>query len=358
MSTRSKVRHAFKASLLLLVFSFGCPDGVDIDVGGIIDDNLGNLNGGDGGIDVEIPTIALRDFATNTQATQEDGATGIAVDPTSGEVFIVNSDGLFGPITEGTDVSTLEPFGATNLSDDLLFDGPRADYVLAITIDGEFWIASSGFNTVARVPAEGGDATAYTGLQDGPDASNVNPSTIALVPENFDGPDIDPGNLIFGEETSFSAMAVVNVTDGTVFSAANPDMDLSRVGHHFAFGSDGTLYAGRQLSNELMSGIQTIATDGSPTELPGTLRTGLSSFVVLDNGDLVIRGSFRTEEDNAAGGFRGLFFWSADDEVLQRGLELTNEDVSAADELVIMLDGTVLYAQSELNRVVIVDDVR
>ena len=169
----------------------GVPLPID-DIIDIIDNGNENDNGNDG---QTAPRVSFQTYATNTG-----GASGMALRPGTGELYAVNGDGLFGPISEGDDLSMMVPIGATNLADENLFDVRPESLTLAITNEGEFWITSLQ-TTVAVVPPEGGDAEPYLGLFDAPD---LTPETTALVPDNFEGPEIKPGQLLFGGETTFS----------------------------------------------------------------------------------------------------------------------------------------------------------
>jgi hypothetical protein len=307
------------------------------------------INGNDNANDNGGPppaAVELTDFATSTE-----GASGLAVRPSDGALFAVNADGLFGPIQEGDDVSTLTPYGATNLGDDDLFDLPPTSSVLAIDSSGEFWIGSQCCITVARVPAEGGNATPFTGLLEGDDAANIFPETLVFVPDSFDGPQIDPGNLLVGEDTTFSKLAAIDVVTGTVTNVENPSELIKREAHHLAFGPDGTLYSSRGVSSATFAGLQTIAEDGTPTPLPGTLRVAAHTFVVLDNGDLLYDGVFRT---SAVDVLNGLFFWSAEDEEIVTALELPAAQTSEHDEMIMAEDGTIYLSLPNLNKIVTV----
>jgi len=312
---------------------------------------------GDNG-DVTV-AVKLRDFATGTN-----GASGLAIRPSDGALFLMNADGLFGPITEGRDVSQLTPIGATNLADPALFDEPQSAFVLAIDGNGEFWIGSNCCSTLAFVPAEGGDAQPFTGLLD--DGGNANllimPETLAFVPSDFMGTQIMPGNLLVGADTTFSRLAAVDIEGRQAVSVDNSTLDnedggLNREAHHLAFGPDGSLYSSRASSSASIAGIQTISTDGTPEGLPGTLRVAAHTYVALDNGDLLINGNFR-REGSSREPFRGLFFWSAEDENIVSGLELASADLSENDELVRGQDGTIYLSLPNLNKIVVVEDLR
>ena len=126
-----------------------------------IDDIIDILDNGDDG--QTAPRVSFQTYATNTG-----GASGMALHPGTGELYAVNRDGLFGPISEGDDLSTMTPIGATNLADENLFDTTPESLTLAITNEGEFWITSLQ-TTVAVVPPGGGAAEPYLGLFDAPD---------------------------------------------------------------------------------------------------------------------------------------------------------------------------------------------
>ena len=207
--------------------------------------------------------------------------------PSDGALFIVNKDGLYGPINNGDDVSTMTPIGATNLAADDLFDAPPDTVVLGISNAGEFWIASPGQTTAGVVPPEGGDAVQFLGLFD---AQELAPETIALVPDGFSGAQFTPGGLLFGQETTFSRLAQADADgDESVILIDNPTPDTNRQAHHLAFGLDGGLYSSRGATSLLTAGLQSIATSGAPTNIAGTTGLAADSFVVLANGDIIIR---------------------------------------------------------------------
>ncbi len=98
-------RYTRSVALLLapLAVLMGC-DGVAVPSGGSLFPTGGNENDAP-----EPDAIELEVVATNTG-----GAGGIALRP-DGALFMVNADGLFGPIDptgDVVDVSTLEAFGA------------------------------------------------------------------------------------------------------------------------------------------------------------------------------------------------------------------------------------------------------
>ena len=288
-------------------------------------------------------------YATNT-----DGASGIALRPSDGALFAVNSTGLFGPIEEGDDFSTLSPIGATNLADADLFDQETSALVLAITNSGEFWIGSPCCQTLAVVPPDGGAAVPSEVLLGGVDTSNIKPETMALVPEGFQGPQIQPGNLLVGQETTFSRLGAIDVDaeEPTVIGVENPG-EINRHAHHLTFGLDGTLYSSRGVAGLTIMGLQTIDTDGLPTELAGSLGVAADSFVGLVNGDLVIRGTWQT---GATESTRGVLYYSAADQEISVGLALPTGDMSEDDEMVITPDGSAIFlclpSRNEILRVV------
>ncbi len=351
--------RAWRVDQLSLVFGVallfgvcGCP--VNIPDIPNFNDNT-NDNGNDNGNDNTndngdgFQNVELTVYATNTG-----GAGGMAVNPVDGEVYIVNSDGIFGPVEEGDDVSTLTPIGATNLSDDDLYRDNADRLVLAITNSGEFWIAATGAGTLAVVPPEGGDAVPFLGLITAPPPA-IQPEVMVVAPDNVDLPDVLPGDLLATQETTFSALVAIDVEgDRTVAPVPNPSGD-NRQGHHIAFGADGTMYTSRGVAGATILGIQTVASDGSPAGLPGTLNLAADTFVVLDNGDLVLRGGFTPD----GGEFiSGIHLYSAADEAVTPGLELPAAETSENDEMVMTADGTILLSLPERDEIVIVTDVR
>lgn len=310
-------------------------------------------------------SLVLETYASNTG-----GASGIDVDA-EGKLFAVNSEGLWGPVADGQnllDETTL--FGATNLDDDDLFQEEQSSLVLAITDSGEYFVGSNCCTRLAVVQPAGGDAAQALELATVPtavDPSNVKPETMVIVPENFDGVEIRPSMMLVGRETSFSELSAIDVEreDRAVINIDNPIEDpdelpnpedaLNRNAHHLAFGPDGTLYSSRSLSSPDAAGIQTIATDGTPAELPGTINLSANTFVVLENGDLIIDGIY-----SPSGGDRlqGLLIWSAETQSVHLGLALSADDVAEDDEMIVAPDGTIFLSLPDRNEIVRVIDNR
>ncbi len=357
MNGLNKRQMLATALVLTLTLTFGCdpgtlPDPCALGIPGACNDN-DNDNG-----TIDVDNVELSEFATNTNR-----ATAIALRPSDGALFLINPDGLFGPIVSGDDVSTLTPFGATNLADPELFDTAQNSFVLAITSAGEFWIGSPCCRLMGVVPADGGDAVPFTGLLDGVagDSVNVQPETLAIVPTGFDGAQMHPGNILVGADTTFSRMGAIDVDARTAMPVDNPldppgeVDDTNREGHHMHFGFDGTLYASRALLSGDFAGIQTIATDGTPTDLPGTASVAADTFVALESGDLLLNGSYRGSDNVVK---YGIFFWAADSEAIVAGAEIPVGDRAEDDEMIIAPDGTVYMSQPELNRIVRATDNR
>lgn len=334
------------------MFCLGCPGVMIPDLGDFIPD-LPDLPGGDPMTDPNAASLSV--YATNTG-----GASAIAQRPSDGAIFIVNASGLFGPIEQDDDVSTMDPIGAENLADMDLFDMEQPSLVLAIDNSGAFWIGSPCCGTLARVPAEGGDAEQFLGLLDPQDPANIFPSTLALVPDGFSGAQMMPGDILAGEETTFSRLAAINPDDMTVVSKVdNPIEDTTnRNAAHLTFGLDGNLYSSRSAAAASMANIQMIATDGTPSDVPGTERVGADAFVGLANGDLVIYGAFFRAGDLPTDTFNGIFFYDASEEALVEGATITDADMAQIDGMIIADDGTIYLAQSASDRVVIVSDDR
>jgi hypothetical protein len=292
--------------------------------------------------------LTLEMLATNTG-----GASGLAVRPADGALFLVNTNGLFGPIEDGADVASMTPIGATNLADADLFDAPQPSLVLAITESGEFWIGSGCCATLAVVPPEGSDAEPFTALLTEPtpaDPSNIKPETMAIVPAGFDGAQMQPGNLLVGRETSFSELSAIDVeNDRGVVNIDNPDALLNRNAHHLVFGPDGTLYTSRSTTSAATAGIQTVDPDGRPHDLPGTTGLSAHSFVVLDNNNLIIRGVHSPIGGASAS---GILIWSAANHEVQVGLTLPSDELSENDEMILAPDGAIYLALPERNEIV------
>ncbi|MBN2560646.1 MAG: hypothetical protein JXQ75_06925 [Phycisphaerae bacterium] len=298
-------------------------------------------NGGDG--DGGEPLATLETFATNTG-----GGSGIALRPSDGALYMVNSTGLFGPITDGTDVSTLTPIGATNMADAAIFTTPQDALALGITNAGEFWIGTQSMATLAVVPAGGGDAAPFGGLSD--NTPNIFPETFALVPAGFNGAQMFAGNLLVGAETTYSRLDAIDVEgEQCVTAVDNPDTTTNRLAHHLTFGLDGVLYGSRGLPGLTYFGIQTIATDARPTALSGTLGVSADTFVARSNGDLVMRGSY---QESATQTTTGIILYTAATQQVEVGLEMPAANISESDEMVITTDGTILLSLPNRNEIV------
>ena len=327
---------------LVLAIPAGCaipvPDGSDNT------NTNGNANTNDNDNGTAADPVELFVYASNTG-----GATGLSLRPSDGAVFAVNVDGLFGPIEDGDDLSTMTAFGATNLAAESLFDMPTASLSLAITESGEFWIGSPCCSTIAVVPPEGGDAEAFLDLLAG---SEIKPEVIVRVPEGFEADQMFPGQLLFGQETSFSRLVGVDAEgDRAVLDIDNPS-ETNRNAHYLAFGLDGVLYSSKGASGLTQAGFQTIGVDGSPAEVPGTLGAAADTFVALANGDFVIRG---TLQSTATSSQRGVLLYDAAVEEVTLGIAIPTEEVDENDDMVITPDGTtILLSLPKRNEIVLV----
>jgi len=348
MSLKRFARLSRWMTVCCTLFCLGCPGSLP-DLGDFIPD----LPDGDPMTDPDAASLSV--YATNT-----DGATAIAQRPSDGAIFIVNASGLYGPIEQDDDVSTLDPFGATNLADMELFDMEQPSLVLAIDNTGAFWISSPCCGTMARVPAEGGDAEPFLGLLDPDDPANIFPTTLALVPDGFSGAQMMPGDILAGEDTTFSRLAAIDPVDLMVVSKVENPIEESKNRHagHLTFGLDGNLYGGRASSSADIAGVQMIATDGTPSDVPGTERVGVDAFVGQADGDLVIYGGFSRAGDLPSEAFNGVFFYDAEDESLVEGLTIDAGDIGTDDGMIITDDGTIYLAHSARDRIVIVSDDR
>lgn len=317
----------------------------------IIDDIL-NSNEND---NVTVDLVRLDLFATNTN-----GASGMALDPSNGDLYVVNEDGLFGPLEDGADLSTMTPIGATNLDEAPFEEFILGSLVLAITNSGEFWIGSSGSGILAVVPPGGGPAVAFEGQSMDNTAQAIFPETLAIVPAGFQGPQIMPGDLLVGQDTTFDLLNVIVVGgDGSVLAVDNPtdpDNPQQREAHHLAFGLDGMLYSSRATTSLTREGIQTIAANGLPAPLPGTMGVKADSFVGLANGDLIIRGARGL---TGAISENGILVYSAADGDIVLGLDLPVSEISEDDEMVITADGgTIFLSLPRRNQIVRAVDLR
>ena len=337
--------YNFGAGCTIMMGMMGC-DGVSpSDVGQIIDiidngndnsiiDDIVDIidNGNDNADDTPIPTVALSVFATNTG-----GASGIAWNPIDDALYAVNEEGLYGPIVEDDDLLEDTPLvGATNLSDEGIFDQPTSSLVLAVADAGDFWIGSTCCQTMATVSADGGDAEPFLGLfSDSEEFESVTifPDTLAIIPDSFAGQPFSPGDLLIGEETSFDRMGTIDVDgDLSAVNVTNPS-ETMRDANHLTFGLDGVLYAATGIPTIGQPGIQTIDDTGAPTALPGTESVGAESLIALANGDLIIRGSI---QDTGALSRTGILRYIAADQEIELALELSSDDRSVDDELIVV----------------------
>ncbi len=360
MHTSKAIAILCLSPVFLLGSLTGC-DGVDLNLGDVRDiidiiDN-GNANdNGSGNDNSNVPeSVVFANVELTTFATNTGGASGMAVRPSDGAVFVVNSGGLYGPIVEGGDLDMQVPIGATNLNSDDLFRSSPTKLVLGITASGEFWIGSSCCVTLAVVPPEGGDAQPFLGLLQGSTPANITAETMALAPADVALPGVSSGFLLVSNETTFSRLAAIDVAgDRTVSLVDNPS-NTNREGHHMTFGPDGVMYTSRGVSGVTISGLQTVGPDGAPTALAGSTNLAADSFVVLDNGDLMIRGSFKTDEGQLVNGVQ---IWSAATQSVVPGLTIPVDDRSEDDEMVVMPDGRILLTLPRRNEIVVVTDVR
>lgn len=343
----------------------GCPGGIEIpDLDDILNGNANsNDNTDDDGDDDDgaPPTpdpVSLTVVAENTA-----GASGLALRPSDGALFTVNAEGILGPIDQDpdnwpVDASMLTPIGAANLSAPNLFMTETSALVMAITNGGEFWIGTGGGNfTLAVVPPEGGDAVPFLGQSNQQTTTGISPETLVIVPEGFAGPQVAPGNLLIGAQTTFSRLNAIDVEgDRAVVSIDNPLHDppppqraVNRDAHHLAFGPDATLYSSQEATSLLEPGFQAIAPDGTPALIPGTERIAGTTFVILDNGDILFRGSF---QQTAAMSVTGIFIFSPADQSLTLGTMLPSADISGDDEMVMAPDGTIYLSLPRRNQIV------
>ena len=323
-------RRLFLAALLMIAcLGSGCP-------------NNGGLPNGE-----ESEVLEATPFASNTN-----DITGLAIRPSDGALFGVNTTGLYGPIQEGDDLSTMQPIGATNLLDADIFNGSDTSLALAITGHGEFWIGSTCCSRVAVVPPGGGDAAAFDGLLSAP-SNPIKPSTLALVPDGFDGPVINPGDLLAGQGTTFSWLTSIDPAARTVADVPNTST-TNRDAEHLAFGPGPTLYSSRGTLSPLTPGLQQIDTDGVPTNLPGTLNLGARSFVVRANGDIVLLG----RHDTASGEqLNGVLLYSAADQDVKLGVAYSaGETVDGGDMAITADRATIFLSIAARNEIVTIAD--
>ena len=145
--------------------------------------------------------------------------------------------------------------------------------------------------------------------------------------------------------------------DRSVLVIAAPEAPL-RQAHHLTFGLDGAFYSSKGVTSLTQPGFQTIAADGTPTGIDTTVGMAGDTFVVLANGDFVIRGNWQTSA--AAPTIIGILLFDASEGEISLGIAIPNEETSESDELVISADGSMILlsrpAVNEIVRVAIDDE--
>ena len=150
------------------------------------------------------------------------------------------------------------------------------------------------------------------------------------------------------------AAATIDVDgDHAVVDILNPEVeDDIRYGHHLAFGPDGTLYGSTKTSGLERIGFQTIGTDGAPTDVAGTEGLAANSFVVLENGDILMTG-FRDVSGSSLA--TGLFIVSPDTGEVESVATLAGGASVSDQELVLdRASGAIYLARPGQNDVVLV----
>jgi hypothetical protein len=156
-----------------------------------------------------------------------------------------------------------------------------------------------------------------------------------------------PGDLLVGENTSFSALSAIDVTadptpivtnvDNPLFDPADPGANR-RHAQHLTFDPNGNLYAGTGSALSDEPGIQMIEPDGTPVPIAGTEGVNTESFVVLDSGDFIIRGTFGTGSSRING-----ILLSVEDEMLELAIDLPDNELSDDDEMILSADGNTIF---------------
>ena len=112
------------------------------------------------------------------------------------------------------------------------------------------------------------------------------------------------------------------------------------------------LYSSRGTSSLLTAGVQSIATDGTPTNITGTTGLAPDSFVVLANGDILIRGSYKPDAQTT---IRGILIYDVSADAIIVGTNLATNEITEGDEMIISPDGSrILLSLPARNEIVVV----
>ena len=212
------------------------------------------------------------------------GADGITV-ISKNCLTVVNEFGPDGPFVflaeRGGVYSTdhaLSTIGAPLVSPDDLEDGKRK----------QLYIADGQAQSVFMLPRDGGIPVPFvTPSSTGSDW--FNPFGVAIAPVTFDGPNVDPGDLIiadngFGDPSRQTVWAVNQESGVPKIIAQGPVFEGGPL--QVEFGPDGTLYVFENFGPSGMSRISIVSADGSVSPFVEYI-PGRSSFAVHPkNGDL------------------------------------------------------------------------
>ena len=182
-------------------------------------------------------------------------------------------------VKEGDEFNAKDAFSTLGLP----FDGPDD---LAMSDSKEIYVADGQAQAVFLLAHNGGTPEAFaTASSTG--SLSFNPFGVAIVPQKFDGPDVDPGDIIVADNAYSSG--------GRAVWAVNPITREAKIlakGTQFAdgpisvaFSSDGMLYV---FENNYLSGgtgrIVTLSPKGEVSQfLKGTAATGSMAIHPISN---------------------------------------------------------------------------
>ena len=151
------------------------------------------------------------------------------------------------------------------------FDSPSG---IAMRPDGGVLVADPGAGTVWVIPAPGARAQVLT-------QSIPSPCDVLVAPPGFDGPNVDPGDVLVcasrSAEPERFGLYVVDRETSSVHTLVGPP-ELQNGLLYAAFGPDGTLYAVEDDNSRDGYTIVTVSPDGRCTPLVGNLWRDLTPF--------------------------------------------------------------------------------
>jgi hypothetical protein len=205
--------------------------------------------------DIDLP----EGFAASVFYDGIPGPDGIVV-VSNERLYVVNEFGPDGPFVVSA------PRGGTYSTDDALstigppFDGPDD---LEAGEGNQLFIADGQAQTVFRLPQSGGEPIPFaTPATTGFDW--FNPFGIEIVPPSFDGPSVDPGDLIVADNGYGAGGRLWAVNQETGLATVLAQGAVFEDGPLRAeFGPDGTLYVFENTGIDGVARIVTVASDGT-----------------------------------------------------------------------------------------------